>query len=454
MAIARFKPDAKHPTKPLLPKVQPDHYKGVVVDDKYQSLHSLTAYAEGHPATVDYYGQILGEHNDVREIDPAQSGVYQQYFKIVNLDLRVSDPLALAYNDDTGLSSVTGTAVVYPDVVPNTYDYFTYKVTRGRIALFRITNVSRLSMNRDSVHQISYQMVGYVDTGDAKIALASLEDKVNKKYFFHGDRLVEGLSPLLKEEDHHYVEDLAYQYQKLLGYYFDTFHNRTYQTLVVPGQAQGVYDKFLVDYLLRIVSVLEHPRIILTKQLGSDNDRYMEQPTFWTAILERNRLYLEQSNKFMGLTDRRTFNRDHYIAGAGMSTIDSYVYPRQTDPSVRLPNDPSPKPSGPGLTDTAGPGGSVCMKADTFASATGDVVLYKRLLSSPCYVLSQSFYTNTDGQCLFEKVIGDYLEGKAIMLTELFALINGFFGLARLEQFYYGPLLLTLMKDARRSEYS
>lgn len=454
MAIANFKPITVLPTKTELPKVKPDVYKTVIVDDKYQSLHSLTAYTEGYPATVTYYGQILGEHNDVREIDPAQSGVYQQYFKIVGLDIRVESPLSLSYNDDSGLSVVTGTANVYPDVVVNTHDYFTYAVTRGRIGLFRITNVSRLSLNRDSVHQVTYQFVGYTDEGDAKTFTDNLEHKTTKTYYFHGDRLVEGTSPLLKEEEHHFVENLAEQYSRMVSYYFDVFHNPSYQTLVVPGQTQAVYDKFLVDYLLKIVSVQDAPKITYTKQLGSDNDRFMAQPNLWTVMFSRNALYLSQCNRYMGLVDRQTFNRDHFVAGAGLSTVDHYVYPRQSDMTSWIPGNPVPKMAFPVLTDTYHPDGQVCMKQETLPSAFGDVLLYKRMLASPFYVLSGSFYQRLPDLCVFEKVLWDYLDGKALEMAEVQALMKGYFHLARLEQFYYGPLLLTLMKEARRIQYS
>lgn len=457
MSVANFKPSAKQSTEAKLPTVQPDNYKGVVVDDKYQSLHALTPYVEGMPLTVDYYGQILGENNNVREIDPAQSGVYQQYFKVHHLDIKVQQDLTQDYDDNKGLSAVRGTAMIYPDISPNTFDYFVCKTTRGMLTLFRITNVKRLSMQRDSVHEIEYQMVGYTDRpGEGQTYLADLERKVTKKYFFHADRLVEGVSPLLKEEEHHYVENLHLEYKKITEYYFTTFPNPSYQTLVLPGQARAIYDKFLTDFILKIVSAIDHPKIPYVKALGSDNDRYMAQPNFWKAILERNALYIHQGNKFMGLVDRRLFNRQHYVAGAGMSSIDQYIYPAQSDPSSVVGGDPSPQlASLGGISDTTGPGGSVCSSGSNswIDENSNTMPLYKRVLVDFYYVLSMPFYVNGEGQCLLEKVTWDYLEGRAIQLKELNALIRQYYSLSRLEQFYYGPLLLTFIKDTRVTQY-
>lgn len=455
MSIARYKPSTQPNVQPTLPKTQPDHYKGVVNDDKYQSLHSLTAYVEGYPLTVDYYGQILGENNDVREIDPSQSGVYQQYLKVIKLDIRASDPLGFNYDDDSGLSTVNGSANIYPGLVPNTYDYFVAKITRGRKGLFRITNVSRMSMNRDSVHKIDYQLIGYIDQGDAKIYFDNLESKVKKKYYFHGDRLVEGASPLLKEEDSYNIDELFRNYHRIVQYYFHTFYNKTYQTLVIPGQEYSIYDKFLTDYLIKIVSIKDAEEIVYTKQLGSDRDRYMLQPNFWSSIYERNPIYIAQSNKFMGLTDRINFYHDNYVAGAGLSTIDKYVYPTEVDESTKLPADPNTLMAGPGLIDTPGPNGTQPFD-DNNIYYFGDeqVPIYKKVLYDNYYVLSSDFYNQTDNQSLLEKVTWNYLDSEAINLNELSALTKKYYNLPRLEQFYYGPLLLTFIKDTKFAQYT
>lgn len=456
MSLAKYAPGAKQPVEPKLPKVSSDNYKGVVVDDRYQCLRTLSMYSEGYPMTVDFYSQILGTNNDVREVDPAQSGVYQQYSKINNLDIRVDSPLEMQYDDDSGLSAITGSAYIYPDIVPNTYDYFTTRTTRGKLSLFRITTVTRKSMNRDSLHQVQYQMVGYVDTpGNAQDAFKSLVDKVSRQYYFHGDRLIEGKSPLLKPQEHEYVEQLHKNYASIVAYYCNSFYNDNYQTLVVPGQPSTVYDKFLVDFLLKIMSITDHERIETIKQFGSDQDRFMDQPQFWKAIIERNPIYIAQANKFMGLVNRAQFMKDRWVAGAGLSAIDKYIYPLTGDTSTSVPKDSHLKVGQLGLVDTSSVNGTFYDSLDnTFKSITGDILIYKRLLADSYYVLSRDFYELQTNWSLLEKVTWDYLEGKAIQLNELVVLTKKYYSLNRLEQFYYGPLLMTFIKDSRSSQYS
>lgn len=456
MALAKYVPSTTQPTKPELPKTGPDDYKGIVVDDKYGELHALTQYVEGYPLTVDFYAQILGENNSPREIDVGQSGVYQQYSKINHLDIRVDQPLNHTYNEETGLSDIRGSANIYPAVQPNNFDYFTTRLTRGRIGLFRITNVRRLSLNRDSVNNVEYQFVGYADQGDAKTFLENLEEKVKREYYFSGDRLAEGSSPILKKEEHEAADNLYKDARNITEYYLETFFNRSYCTLVVPGQTQAVYDKYMTDYVVRIISTEDCPTLPHIKQLGSDQDRYMNQPQFWKAIAERNPLYILQSNRFMGLTNRGNFNKSNWIAGAGMSTIDSYIYPVMVDNSVRLPNDPFPMIAGPGLSDTTPAGSNICARGNnSFDDGTGtSIPLYKRVLVDPYYVLSRDFYDTQKNWCLLEKMTWDYLEGRMIQLNELLALTKQYYSLARLEQFYYGPLILTFIKESRYTQYT
>lgn len=454
--IAKFTPTAPQPTKPDLPKSQPGEYKGIVEDIKFTDLHKLSRYIEGYPLTVDFFGQILGEDNAPREVDPAQDTVYQQYYKINNLEIRVDKPLEITHDADTQLSDITGSANVYSDIRPNTWDYFTTRSTRGRIGLFRITDVDRNTINRDSSHRIDYKLVGYIDAADAKEQYVSLQKKINQEYYFDGERLSEGASPILKKQEYEYVSELRLDYRRIASYYFSTFHNHTYQTLVLPGQQQSIYDKMLTDFILRIVSVQDDPKVQYTKQLGSDHDRYLQQPQFWKAIAERNPLYIYQANKFMGLMNRAVFNRDSFIAGSGLSTIDKYVYPLQADMSTGLPADQQPYDALPGgISDTAGPNGQICTGGNnTFKSATGDVPLYKRVLVDIWYVLSRDFYETSNNWCLLEKVTWDYLSGRMIQLNELYALTKQYYSLARLEQFYYGPLLMTFIKDANFAQYT
>jgi len=455
MPIANYKPTTTFPENLNTPKTAPDEYKGVVVDDKYHNLQSLTAYVEGYAQTIDYYGQILGEHNDARELDPAQAATYQPYQKVIGLDVRVETPLEFNYDDNTALSNVTGSATMMPGIIPNAYDYFVVKTTRGTPALFRVTDVTRLSMNRDSLYQIDYAMVGYANTGDPKAWVDNLNTKVQKTYYFRSDRLIEGFSPLVKEQENKYIDDLYKQYGDIMTYYFSVFFNRQTKTLLVPGQDGRAYDSFLMSMFLSIVNVSDAAEIQECRILGNDQDPYMLQPQFWKLLQSRNPVYVSACNKTMMLARREEFNRDKYILGAGWYMVNYFVYPSTGDESTRLPGDPGLKEWLYDFVDSTGDDTTFFGTTDNnFTTEDGTVILYKKVLEDTYYVLSEAFYTQSDSQCLLESLVWTYLNGEAVNLSQLYALTAAFYKLPRLEQFYYAPILLTLIQDTRRTQYT
>ena len=282
MPIATHKVDATLPVQASIPKIEPTNYQSIVNDDKVIPIKSLLAYIEGSSWNVDYYKQIVSKHNDLREVDPGQPNIYQQYEKITGLEIRVTTPLNDSYDSDTGITTVTGDGLLYPFIIPNALDYFIADAGDSKKAIFRITTVERKSFNTDSVFAINYDLVGYTD--NAAQIYDDLVTKTIRTYFFNKDRLVDGLQPVIKEEEHNQLVSLSQAYKELVAYYFKTFFNRNVMTLVLPGQEYMIYDSFLVNYLMKLVDTSDAYEIQLVKQITTDNDLYLSQPQFWTWL--------------------------------------------------------------------------------------------------------------------------------------------------------------------------
>ena len=67
MPIAKLKPSNTTPIKPHIPKHVPPSYKTVTINEKEIPKHQLLAYISGSSWSVDYYQQVLGEDDDVKE---------------------------------------------------------------------------------------------------------------------------------------------------------------------------------------------------------------------------------------------------------------------------------------------------------------------------------------------------------------------------------------------------
>ena len=455
MPIAGYKPTVDLPTEPNLPKVQPDNYKTVTYDEKHKPLHGLLAYVEGAVwSTQAYYSQVVNKHNDLREVDTAQSGTFQQYHKIVNLEIRVSSALTNSYDQNTSITTVTGAGFIYPFIIPNVADYFVSDTADNQKALFRITSVERRSINVDSVYAVEFELVNYYNQNPQ--LFDNLEAKTIRKYFFNKDRLIEGINPLLKDEDNTLIRSLSVDYRNIAKYYFKTFFNRDHMSLVIPGQEYAIYDHYLVQYLLSIVDTTDAPEIKSLVLFPSDNDDLMIQSQFFKLMYYRDYEALPYCNKQMGLLSTKGFNRSPYLYGLFFHSIDYVIYPKVFDESTHLEDRMNCKViSDTYLVDTKSANGTeVDYTTQQYITETKSFQIVKGILEHDHYVLSPDFYNNTENQTVLEILTKDYLKGNSIDLRMLAALVGKVMTWNRLEQYYYIPIILTLIKEAYRSTYS
>jgi len=455
MPIASYKPETEPLIKQDLPKIEPNEYQSIVIDDRTTPIKSLIAYIEGAPWSVNYYSQIITKDNDLREIDPSQSNIYQQYQKIKDLELRVSSSLSDSYDSVTGISSVTGNGLFYPVIAPNINDYFTAEAGDSRTGIFKITDVERKTFNRNSAFYIEYTMIGYIESSQS--IYAELESKTIRTYYFSKDRLVDGLQPLLKEHENKQVLDLNTVYFNMVNYYFKTFFSRKYMTLVLPGQDYGIYDSFLTDYILKIVDSFDAYEIRNIKQLPTDNEKYLEQSQFWSLLYNRDYDGLNLYNKKMGLVHKYAFNKNTYIKGLACSNIDYVLYPILPDETINSSIDTIPKVIALAeMIDTKNIKGenSDTLLSNIYIDYNRSYPYIYKVLSDEYYVLSQSFYDNDTDQSLLEILTKDYMKKLTINNDKLISLCSQYTTWPRLEQYYYLPILLTLIKDSIKNSYS
>lgn len=454
MAVASRKPDSAPSVVPNVPQIQPKDYKSVVYSDDNVPETSLIAYIDGAPWTVNYYSQVVSRDNDLREIDPTQPATYQQYQKIIGLEIRVQNEIGTTYDSESAITGSTGNGVIYPFMIPNINDYFVTDAGDTRKGIFRITNVERKTFNRDSAYAVDYELIGYVEV-EAEI-FAALEDRSIRTYHFSKDRLIENKQPMLKEEDYQTITNLKVLYKNLVKYYFKTFFNRKYMTLVVPGQDNAVYDSFLVNYVMRLVDTFDAEEIRGVRMIATDNDPYLAQPQIWQCLFEKSFDTLAYSNQKMGLVTKNLFNRNPYLQGLAFSNIDYIIYPNNPDTSLLVESNPDSKYiSIDRLQATKNTQGSIAsMLTDVYTDTATSRSLIHPVSTDDYYVLSQSFYNDLQTMSILEILVKDYLKRQALDLKKLTALMTKYPKWCRLDQFYYGPILMTLLKDADAAQYT
>lgn len=455
MSIAGYKPDINIQTDKNTPKIEPSNYTSIINDDNQFPLLSLLGYVRGTPWSVNYYSQYVSKHNDIREIDLGQPNVYQQYQLINNLELRVLEPLTDSYNNDTGITSVIGSANFYPYLLPNINDYFITDAGDVEQGIFRITSVERKSFNHDSVFEIEYTLVGYVS--QLQELYNNLTDKVVKKYFFNKDRLAENLQPLLKEEDQNQITDLYVLYRDIVNYYFNNFLSTRYGTLVIPGQPNAIYDPFLTNFLLKLVETTDNEKIKYVRSLPLDNDMFFSQPQLFSLLESKDYNSLPICNKDMGYVTRIQFNANSTMRGVYFSFMDYFVYPSMVDETTLIGERPVAKITSIDyeLTDTLNSSNmNFIEENDIYMSDTLTTPYIYKVHKDNKYILSGNFYNDTNNKSILEILVKDYLKSQTINNTMLIDLCNRFKTWNRLDQFYYGPILLLLIKQSNRNTYT
>ena len=437
-----------------LPQVQAEGYRGVVYDDKHKPLVTLMAYISGAPWSVNYYAQVVGEHNDLREIDPGQPNNLQQYHKTFGLEIKVASALTSTYDSDKGVTTVSGNATIYPFMVPNVSDYFVAEAGDSQTAVFRITQVDRKTFNRDSVFSIDYDLVGLVES--AREIYDNLEAKVIRTFHFSKDRLLEGLSPTLRTEDYTKVINLKALYSDMVKYYYKTFFSIEHGTLLIPGQANSYYDPHLANYISKLVDTNDAPEIRRIRAIPTDKDKFLAQPQFWDLLLNKDYIGKAYSNNTMSLVNKELFNKNSYVQGLAFSNIRYVVYPDTPDVSTYIGTLHNIKlVSLEELAETTSSKGALFTELQNrYTTDTINHILVHDVLLDNSYVLSNNFYQESATQSVLEILVKDYMKGNTINLDMLYAITNTYRLWKRLEQFYYGPILMTLIKEADRAQYS
>lgn len=444
MPVVTIKPDQPGIIEQNLPVVEPPAYKSVVMSDALQPLSSLISLVEGSAYTVNYYSQVLSIHNDLREQDVGQNPLYQQYSKIVGLEIKVTTPLASAQDPATGVTTVTGSANLYPPLVPNPGDMFIGSIGDGSDGIFTITAVERKNFSRDSVYSIDYTLVS--DIAQNSLRFNDLEGKVTKTVYFRRDSLLTDKNPNMIEADWNNLQSLTTGLLALNKLYVQTFFNREYMTLTIPGQSTDTYDKFVVDIIKAFVPTTDVHELRLMRVLNTDGDEYLDQPTLYTAVTERDMDILGIANVKMSTANTNVFSNLPVLDSIRYSGLGAIVYPSDPDISTSINRVP-PKllSQSAGIVEIPTRSGQLnVLVRNNFLPDNPNVPIINPVLTDDYYVLSAAFYNQTAGMSVLETLVSDHIKRNAVNATTFINVMNQFKYWGRLEQFYYGPLLIAI----------
>ena len=406
-----------------------------VIDTHHLPTNALLTHIEGSDWTVNYSSQVLSQGSEANPQSLSQDPVHQQYSLIVGLEIKVTSALEQAQNTEDGTFTVTGTATTLPGLVPMSGDMFTADVGDGRVGVFTLTSSRRMSMMRDTVHEIEYIMTDYLTAGVED----DLSSKVVETRHFNMDYLLNGEDPFLDTVDFNLEGQLKESYYRMISWYVQLFYSREYKTLLVPD-SQGVltstYDPNVLKLFHLIISRndLGHGPYPTIKQVGGDVET--DTLTLWDALVKRDPDIL----RFAATHSRRVLASDFsiqpFFSSIAVTNIKHVIWP-----ASELTH--KEKRGGVNRNDLL----AAIPESTVLNYGSPDTVMLREPDIDSFYVFSKPFYEgDAEQMSQLEYMVDQYLDGDALNLSDIKDIIDALYDATPLQQFYYVPVMLVLIK--------
>lgn len=422
-----------------------------MVDTSYTPESSLLTNIEGSPWIVNYWQQVVADDNAIAGQQYSRDAVHQQYRLILEMELRVTNPITHSQITETKQSQVTGGSNVYPFIIPNVGDMFSADIGDGHLGLYQVTTSEKRSLYKESVHYIEYTLIGYATPE----LLGDLQHKTVDTLQFVRDFLQYGQNPLVEPEDYANIKKLHLLRSQILEQYLTSFTSNEFKTLILPGQKHPIYDHFLTKAIKRFFTHYDTHLITPIRILNCDGDDHMSSSTIWDVLAERNKGLLKFCSERYGLISSQTFSYRAMHESIRYSGIPLVIYPLDPDTTVdedhRLFNKVAgiekiqPVPGRKTKLSNLFP--STDLPGFKDADDNGiDIPNIHPVLIDDYYILSKNFYDEIPGkQSRLELCIRDFINGKPQDVSHIINFCDQYYAWGGLERFYYTPLLLILI---------
>lgn len=427
-------------------RVSTDDYKTATVDARWVPRSSLLTHIEGSSWVVDYYSQVLDTDSNLSGQQYTKNPVYQSYKKIANLEIKVQTALNTDQDDANKEMNVTGSGVLYPSVIPNEGDMFIADIGEGKTAVFTITASRKNSIFKEACYDISYTLD--TDNEDKKL---DLEQKTVVVYYYHKDFLLNGNNPLIIKNNMDTLLSLKKVYDIMLYQYFKRFFSNEFKTLVVPSQLKPTYDHYLSRYVLSMFGTQEAHELAYMRLLNLDEDRVSRCDSLWDALKHKDVGLLNTAFTKVGLVSVLSYKREPTFNGIRYSGMGAAVYPKDpylTVDHTYVNNVKTVESDGLAPSSDSAQASNIFVRAVNLKlldSEIGDD-LYPVTVDD-YYVLSQNFYDNNDQQSALESAVSAYINNSQVDIDQLYNTAKNFHKWGSLEQFYYLPIVMTLIRS-------
>ncbi len=135
-------------------------------------------------------------------------------------------------DDETNKLGISGTAVIYAGIIPNQGDVIISDIGGALAGRHTVTSVTKKMYLKDTVYEIDFELVEYLNTKEKENHLNSF---VVKTSVFNRDLLTYGSSPVLLKSDYDDMVNAEDVCAELIDDFLKEFFSNELTTLEVPG---------------------------------------------------------------------------------------------------------------------------------------------------------------------------------------------------------------------------
>jgi len=382
-----------------------------IVSSRELDIDNLASYISGLPWTVTYYNQIVSPNDTLQLPDinlPINAIKYRQIEKLI---------IFL----DSGLPSgevneITGTAVINAGIIPNYGDVIYANISGGIPALLIIDKAEKKHYNNHYIYYISFKLHSLVN--EEAIVLNDLIYKSTEKYVYDENHINTKSTPLLLTTEVVSREKIAGAMTDMLDYYLKTMMDKESNVLRLPTESYFFVDTSVVEFLLKLVSVKDHP-LISRLTLNSSDGFNLGDNTLFNILLNKRKDRLKIANTDIGFkTIGNYFSNSKIGKDLRYLGVSHVLVGDDSDYTIPV------------------------MKDNPLYDVDKDIVI-----ENIEYIFSNNFYDLNIEACNdIELLVIDYLDNKVLDMEKLSKLVDEYPYWSYGNQFYIIPILYMLCK--------
>lgn len=418
------------------PRIAKPAYRSAVVETRFTPLGSLLTTVEGYPWPINYFSRVLGADEIGDSLDPQMPPIWQQYLRINNLILKVSQPLEYVQQEESNDPLWQGEAQVHRSVVPNAGDVFLADGGDGHEAIFQVTSAERKSIFKEAVFVIRYVFKGYSDGDQGSTWLTSLLTKVVDERYYDDEYSNRLNGPLLSGAEVNLRKELAESRTWLINQFCSKFYSARLNTFLYPDNFNTIYDPGVIRAITSLVNGEECPAVFYRlnpyRMDGRGGVGELETWTFWDMLLEAKYNKRTMVNPKAWKISSRSFAINLTLGTIAYSGIQYVIVPYGQMP---------------GRIESCSAGGVAPWDIvhEDSTPAPGERPLFFSVVQDDYYVMTQAFYEDTAAQMSeLETAVKKYTTGTAYDGHRILEMCRAIASRSELDQFYYIPVLIAL----------